>query len=182
MTAVVPSDPVFDDPLRIALEPVRRALLEDARAAADRVLADATRRATRRVEEAERDASAAVESAERRGETSARVRADQALTQARSDAHGRILRVEEELRRRLHDRARTAARELVDDPRYPELIGTLQRLARDQLGPAAEIEEDPGGRGGIVAVAGSRRVDYTLPALAERALGSLADEEASLWA
>ena len=54
-------------------------------------------------------------------------------------------------------------------------------MARDQLGPGARIERDPPELGGVVATAGTRRVDYTLTALAERALNDHADEVTALW-
>ncbi len=67
------------------------------------------------------------------------------------------------------------------DARYPELLRHFEAQARDQLGSEAEVRVDPDLGGGVVAAAGSRHVDYTLKALAERALGSLADEVAALW-
>jgi len=44
------------------------------------------------------------------------------------------------------------------------------------------IERDPSPDGGVVARAGTRRVDYRLPILAERALDDLSDKVAELWA
>ena len=93
-----------------------------------------------------------------------------------------MLECKEDIRRRFHLAVRAAALDLEDDARYPDLIDMLEALARKQLGPAARIERDPGGLGGIAAADGSRRVDYTLPALAERALESVADKVALLWA
>ena len=49
-------------------------------------------------------------------------------------------------------------------------------------GSVAVIERDPDPAGGIVAELGSRRVDYSLPQLADRALDVLADEVARSWA
>ncbi len=65
-----------------------------------------------------------------------------------------------------------------DDPRYPALLDHFEAVAREQLGDDAVIERDPIPGGGIVAELGSRRVDYTLPQLADRALEVLADEVA----
>lgn len=180
-TDVVPTPTVIDD-LVTALEPVRRALLEDSEAQAERIIAEATHEADLSVGTAEQEAAEEVRQAERRGAASAKVRADQALALARTEAHGEVLQSRDDLRQRLHRAARAAAIGLADDPRYPDLIDTLEQLARNQLGSTAEIQRDPGGLGGVVAVDGSRRVDYTLPALAERALESLADEVAQLWA
>jgi vacuolar-type H+-ATPase subunit E/Vma4 len=78
-------------------------------------------------------------------------------------------------------RAREAAVRLREDPRYPELLERLKRIAIAQLGNEAELEVDPSGVGGVIAHAGSVRVDYTLPALAERALEALDGELERLW-
>jgi vacuolar-type H+-ATPase subunit E/Vma4 len=181
MIALAPTDAGLDGH-RAELEPVRDALLEDAKALAHQMIVEATREATLAVDEAEQEADTEIRRAERRGKTSARVRADQTLAQARGDAHGDVLEHKEDIRRRFHRAVRVAALGLEDDVRYPNLIDMLEVLARNQLGPTARIERDPDGLGGLVAVDGSRRVDYTLPALAERALESLADKVAQLWA
>ena len=51
---------------------------------------------------------------------------------------------------------------------YPALLERLTRAARDQLGADAEVEVDPG-IGGVIGRTGRTSVDYTLPALADRA-------------
>jgi vacuolar-type H+-ATPase subunit E/Vma4 len=181
MTALAPTAAALDGHWA-ELEPVHESLLEDAKARADHIIVEATREAAVAVDEAEQEADTEIRRAKRRGETSARVRADQTLAQARGDAHGDVLEHKEDIRRRFHLAVRSAALDLEDDVRYPDLIDMLEVLARNQLGPTARIERDPDGLGGIAAVDGSRRVDYTLPALAERALESLADKVALLWA
>ena len=180
MTAVVPA-PDRIDGLRAELEPVRRALREDAQAHADRIIEEATREAALEADEAERESAEQIGRAERRGAAATQARADQTLAQARGEAHSEILRAKDEVRRRLHHAVQAAAFDLRSDPRYPELLNELERLARNQLGPNVQIErDDPSG--GIMAIAGSRQVDYTLPALAERALDALSDNVSLLWA
>jgi vacuolar-type H+-ATPase subunit E/Vma4 len=89
-----------------------------------------------------------------------------------------------EAQRRVHDEVIRAAHEAVidirADPRYPALLDHLESEAREQLGRGAIIERDPNG-GGVVGAADGRGVDYTLPALADRALAVHADEVAQLW-
>ena len=170
------------DALRVTLEPVRLALLADARADADRLVADATETAELTVAEATRDADEAVERARRRGIASARARADQVLAPRRNAADTSVLEAKESIRARLHQAASAAVLDLPDDDRYPALVHGLEERARDQLGPHTQIEHDPDGRGGIVAIDGDRRVDYTLAALADRAIDAHADEVARLWA
>jgi len=78
-------------------------------------------------------------------------------------------------------RAREAALGLRENPGYPELLERLKRTAIAQLGSEAELEIDPPSVGGVIARAGSVRVDYTLPALAERELEALDGELEGLW-
>ena len=51
--------------------------------------------------------------------------------------------------------------------------------ARAALGPDAILTEAP--EGGLVAESGSRRLDLTLPTLADAALEAAADQVAGLW-
>ena len=78
-------------------------------------------------------------------------------------------------------RSREAVLRLREDSRYPALLDRLARTAREQLGPDAEVEVDPPGLGGVIGRTGRVSVDYTLPALADRAIASLGDELESLW-
>ncbi len=61
-----------------------------------------------------------------------------------------------------------------------QLIERLGALARSQLGPDAEVVVDPV-RGGVVASAPGRRVDYTLPVLVERCVDRMGAEVDRLW-
>jgi vacuolar-type H+-ATPase subunit E/Vma4 len=163
------------------LGPVRQALVDDATAEAERIRAEARERADARAAEAERDVAAEVAQVAERQAIASATHAEQERARARADAHATILGVREELRRDLLDTVRSAAMQLRDDDRYPALLDHLEAMARDQLGAEAHLERDPAGAGGVVASAGARRVDYTLPALAERALRDHGDEVASLW-
>ncbi len=66
------------------------------------------------------------------------------------------------------------------DPRYGELIDRVSQAARSQLGGGAEVEVDPA-VGGVRARAGSTSVDYTLPALVDRAIAELDGQLETLW-
>jgi vacuolar-type H+-ATPase subunit E/Vma4 len=164
------------------LGPVRQALLDDANAEAERIRAEARERADSRAAEAEREVAAEVAQVAERQAIASAAHAEQERARARADAHATMLGVREEIRRDLLEAVRTAAMQLRDDDRYPALLDRLEAMARGQLGSEACLERDPAGSGGVVAVAGARRVDYTLPALAERALREHGDEVASLWA
>ena len=177
-TAVAPEadaapgrDPVVDQ-----LEPVHRALLEDAATSAQALIAAATREVDAAVAEVERQCDAEVAEVERRSAAAARTSRDQHVTAVRRQRYEHVLRVRSEIRQQLVDAARDAALALRSDPRYPELLDHLEETARAQLGDDAIIRRDPEPDGGVVAELGARRVSYTLLELAERALDALPDE------
>ena len=163
------------------LEEVREALMADARINVDRILAEAREEAERLVAATERDADAEVDRERERSKRSAGIHADQVLARARADAHARIQRAREEVRQQLVDEVRAATGGARTDPRYPALLDQLEVMARSQLGDRTVIERDPEGRGGIIATRDTRRVDYTLGALADRARDAISDEVAQLW-
>jgi vacuolar-type H+-ATPase subunit E/Vma4 len=167
--------------LAVLLEPVRAALLTDASEEADRVLAAADREAAEITASADAEMAAARQRAEGRGRRSAEARADQLLAQARSDAHRHVLETKEAIRRRLVAAVHEAALGLRNDERYPMLLDRLEAMARRQLGADATIERDPPDVGGVRAGTADRRVDYSLIALSDRALQTMADEMARLW-
>jgi vacuolar-type H+-ATPase subunit E/Vma4 len=154
------------DPVARQLEPVRRALLEDAATTADELVASAVREVDAMVHEIERQCDAEVAEVERRSAEAARASRDQHVTA---------------VRRQRYEAAREAARGLRSDPGYPALLDHLEAVARAQLGGAAVIRRDPEPDGGVVAELGTRRVDYSLPELADRALDALPDETRETW-
>jgi vacuolar-type H+-ATPase subunit E/Vma4 len=167
--------------LRARLEPVRRALLADARSEGERILAQARVDASERVEEAERRADEELQRASQRGRKVAEARTAAELARAAERARREVLATERRIWERLLADARSAAIDLRSDSRYPALHDALERLARAQLGDEVTIERDDCAGGLVAADARGRRVDYRLPALAERALDGLADDVAALW-
>ena len=69
--------------------------------------------------------------------------------------------------------------ELRSDPTYTVLLDRLRERAREALGPGALIREHD--RGGVVAEAGTRRVEYTLDGLADSCLDRLGVQVEELW-
>lgn len=172
MTGVRP-----DSGVEQQLRPVRAALVADARAEAARILAAARAEAEQIIGRAQADSDEAVEHARRRAEAAGREQQQEGLAAARREAHATVLRARAELRRELAAQVHAAAERLPADPRYPALLDHLETLAKSQLGQSALVLRDPRG-GGVVARAGSRQVDYRLPALAELALDAVADDSA----
>lgn len=177
-----PVPPSSDRPdLAEQLEPVRRSLLDDANADAQRLRDDAGADAGRTIAQAEEDADAEVEEVQRRSAIANRAHADQERARARADGHNRVLAARERIHQQLRTSVREAARQLRSDPRYPALLDHYEARALADLGPTAHVDRDPDPAGGIVATAGQRRVDYSLDALADLAVDALADEVATLW-
>jgi vacuolar-type H+-ATPase subunit E/Vma4 len=163
-----------------ALAPVADALLAAARADADRTVATARADAERiRLEalEGERTIRAA---ARGRGAADGTKQAVQSLRLARRQAREAELVAQRQAYDELRRRVLARLSELRGDPSYADLLRRLHRQARATLGPGTEIAEAPAG--GVVARAGGRRLDLTLPALAEQALESLGSELGELWA
>jgi vacuolar-type H+-ATPase subunit E/Vma4 len=163
------------------LEPVRQALLADAAAQADALVAAATREVEASIAEVQQRCDQQVAEVEQRSARASRASLDQEVANARAEAHGAVLGARARAHDRLVEAARAAAMDMRHDPRYPALLDHFERIAHEQLGDDATIERDPTSGGGIVATLGSRRVDYSLPQLADRALEVLADEVARSW-
>lgn len=158
------------------LEPLRASLLALARAEARSALEAAHREA------GERRAAAGVEAAElirrataERDAAAGAARAGR-LLQARRDARAIVLRARREACDELRAAARSAAAGLRADD---GLRGHLAAIAREQLGNEAELVEPP--EGGVIARAGERLVDYSLPAMVDRCLTGLGAELEELW-
>lgn len=160
---------------RLALEPLRRALLANARAEADRIRRSAEEAGRRAVADAEEEVAVMLATARAQGEEdgAALRRADDA--RARSAARTVVLAdrraVYEELRRR----ARVAVRELLVEP------GDRQRLAealRRGLGAGAAVSDTDDG-GLLARAADGRVIDASVGVLVDRALAGLDLEQ--LW-
>jgi vacuolar-type H+-ATPase subunit E/Vma4 len=163
------------------LEAFERGLGEEAQARIDRRLARARADAEALVARARREAEAQVERARVEGTADA----DRAMAVDLLDAKRRARRLLLEAERAAYQGLRAAAREAVDglrgDETYRRLLDRLEAAARAQLGPDARIVRDPS-EGGVIGEAGGRRVDYSLPALVERAVDSVAADLARTWA
>jgi vacuolar-type H+-ATPase subunit E/Vma4 len=141
--------------------------------------AEDTRRA--RLAAAHRRVSEIVGSARAAGEAEAELEAARARAGARRRARSVTLAARLELYRELRREALEAAGHLRAQPSYASFIERLERVARSELGANAVIERDAGGAGGVVARAGSRVVDYSLPALVDRCLTVLGERVEELW-
>jgi hypothetical protein len=163
-----------------ALAPVRAALLGDAQAEADRILAEARRAAGALIGRAQADSVDAVLRAEAEGRARAEPLALAEVSRGRREARAILLGAQLRARGELEDRIRAAVSGLRDEPGYGELRDTLADLARRAAGPGATVTEHPGG--GVLAHAPGVLVDCSLPRLAERAIQALGQQIRELTA
>lgn len=158
-----------------ALDPLRRALLANARAEADQVLRTAKEAGRQSVSAAQDDVAEQLARARAQGEAdgAALLRADEAA--ARSAARSALLAAQRTAYDELEQRSREAVRALLREP------GNRQRLAsalRARLGEVAEVSDTDDG--GLLARApDGRTLDASVAALVDTALADLDLEQ--LW-
>ncbi len=168
-------------PLQQTLEPVRQALLDNARREAKRILDEARRSTAALVARSLAEADEEVHEARRRAESGAQAHSEQALARTLRKRHRLVLDAQEGIRRRLVDDVQAAARQIPSDPRYSDLLAHLESLALTQLGENAVVVRCRERDGGLIATADNKRVDYRLNTLANRALDSLSEKVVQLW-
>lgn len=161
------------------LDTFRHAVLADARRDAERIADEAEREAQDRVRHASEEAEQERDQARRQG----RETAERQMQRQRAEGHRQAQEVVLQARRRALERLREEALRRLRDGRdtddHRALSKRLEQLAREQLGPEADIDKSPDG--GLVAHADSRCVDYRLPAVVDRVLGDMAGELEELW-
>lgn len=161
-----------------ALAPLRQAL----RTAAERQIAeirDAAGREAEAVLTSARDQAAQLlADAAREGGDAARSAAARRSSRIRREAQELVLARRNAVLAKLRGDLRARASALQDDPRYPELMTVLTEQCWTLLGRSARVSESP--NGGVIAEAGSRRLDLSMPVLAELVLDSLPAER-ELW-
>jgi vacuolar-type H+-ATPase subunit E/Vma4 len=165
----------------VNVAPLRTALLSDAEANAESVAMDAAARAAREVSDAQAEVSALVDHARAEAETAARREAMRVVGRARSEGRALRLTAQRDVYDELRERTFASVQELRSEPVYSRLLDRLDGIARAQLGPSAAVEVDPPVVGGIRASSGPRRIDLTLPTLAERCLARLGTDLERLW-
>lgn len=162
------------------LEPVRDALLAQARRDADQTRSAADRDAEAGVARAHDEADRLLAAARAEGEAEARAVAATELARARRQAREVVLSAQHAAYQRALAEAERAASDLRHAPGYPALIAGLTGLAAAQLGPGADVAIDDEA-GGLVATVEGRSVDYRLPVIASRCVRALGDGVEILW-
>jgi vacuolar-type H+-ATPase subunit E/Vma4 len=162
-----------------ALAPVRGWLLTAAQQEAADIRRDASEHAMALMDAARRDADRIRSAAAEEGAATARSQAVLRSARVRRQAHETVLTRRNTLRLDLRRQVRDSAQELRADPRYPALLARLIEQSHAWLGQEATVAESP--EGGVIAEAGSRRLDLSLPVLATRTLESMTQEVRGLW-
>ncbi|ALE91969.1 hypothetical protein AOC05_05850 [Arthrobacter alpinus] len=153
--------------LRAAAQTQSAELHDGARREVDALLASARAQAQKIIADAARDGAAA-----------ARAEAALRSSRIRREAHELVLARRSSVLAELRRQLRVRASALQDDPSYPAFVAGLREQCVDLLGPAATVSASPDG--GVIAAAGLRSLDLSLPVLAELALDSL-PEARELW-
>jgi len=161
------------------LDPVRRALLDDARRDVDAMLAQADTEAAAIREDAGARAREIRESAVSLGEDDAAATLRAERTRARRRARQLLLGAQRDMYDELRRAALERAALLRQEPGYSRAIEGLTARARDDLGPDAAVTDHPSG--GVVAEANGRHVSFTVESLVDEALGSLGADLEGLW-
>ncbi len=165
----------------IDLTPVRSALLAEIDADAAQALAEATAEGRALADAARAEAATLLVRAREDGLAAGGEEAGRMRSQASVAGHNLVLAaraaVYDEFRRAVY----TAVGELPRHPGYSQLQRTLEAAARARLGPGTQVELTIPPEGGVVARAGSRVVDHSLPRLADACIAGLGERVAELW-
>jgi vacuolar-type H+-ATPase subunit E/Vma4 len=162
-----------------ALAPVRESLLTAAQQEAADIRKDSDEQALALIDAARREADRIRAAAAEEGTRTARSQAALRSARARRTAHETVLTRQNTLRLDLLRQVRESAVQLRADPSYPRLLAQLTAQSHALLGPQATVAESR--QGGVVAEAGSRRLDLSLPVLAAGMLDSMTQEVRGLW-
>lgn len=162
------------------LEAFERAVRDEVRTQANRIVEDAEHEAHRQLRQARQHAEQRRERARERGREIAEHELHRRRAEARRHAREQVLRAQNEAFEQLRERVHHRLDEHRDRDAGSDLLDRLAQLARQQLGGEPRIEPEPQGRG-LIAHADGRQVDYRFVRLVDRELRSLGSEVERLW-
>jgi len=165
--------------VRAALQPVRRRLLECARADAEREIAEAQQDAERVLAQARDQAAQLAETARAAGQAAARTVGAQRRSALQRELRGAVLAAQQDIYQLWCGRGTEAVLRLRDDPSYPRWADALRAAARASLGADVQLREHPSG--GVVAEADRRFMDLSMAGIAARVLDETAAQVDELW-
>jgi len=162
-----------------ALQPMRRHLLECARADAEREITEAEQEAQRVLAEARNQAAQLAEAARAAGRAAAETVSAQRRAALQRELRGAVLAAQRDLYQRWCRRGTEAVLRLRDDPAYPRWAAALRATAQATLGADAQLREHP--TGGVEAEAGQRCMDLSLAGIAARVLDDMTAQVDEPW-
>ncbi|MGO9151830.1 hypothetical protein [Mycobacterium sp.] len=162
-----------------ALQPMRRHLLECARADAEREIAEAEQEAQRVLAEARNQAAQLAEAARAAGRAAAETVSAQRRAALQRELRGAVLAAQRDIYQRWCRRGTEAVLRLREDPAYPRWAAALRATAQATLGADAQLREHP--TGGVVAEAGQRCMDLSLAGIAARVLDDTTAQVDEPW-
>lgn len=162
------------------LVPVRAALLAEARAEADRLLAQVDAEAAATIARAEAEADGIRGEARAQGEADAAAVLAAERARARRQARAIVLAAQRDVYEDLRASVLRRLPALRAEAAYGAWRDRLRERVHTELGADAVVTEHPDG--GVVGELGGRRVAYTLAGLAEQALDELGEDVEGLWA
>ena len=151
-----------------ALQPVRRRLLECARADAEREIAEAQQEAQHVLAAARCQAAELAETARAAGRAAAETVSAQRRAALQRELRGAVLAARRDIYQQWYRRSTEAVLRLRNDSAYPHWATALAAAAQATLGADTQLSEHP--TGGVVAEAGQRRIDLSLAGIAARVL------------
>ncbi len=151
-----------------ALQPLRRHLMECARADAEREIVEARQEAQRVLAEARDQAAQLAEAARATGRAAAERVSAQRRAALQRELRGALLATRRDIYQRWCTRSTEAVLRLRDDPAYPRWAAALRAAAQATLGADAQLSEHP--TGGVVGEADQRCIDLSLAGIAARML------------
>jgi vacuolar-type H+-ATPase subunit E/Vma4 len=162
-----------------ALQPVRRRLLECARADAEREIAEAQQEAQHVLAAARNQAAQLAETARAAGRAAAETVSAQRRAALQRELRGAMLAARRDIYQQWCRRGTEAVLRLRDDPAYPHWATALRAAAQATLGADAQLREHP--TGGVVAEAGQRCIDLSLAGIAARVLDDTTAQPDEPW-
>lgn len=158
------------------LEPLRAGYVDAARRDAAARLADGRAQAAALVADARRQADLVVARARTEAADGVHSEVDREAALTRRRASTRVLAARAEAEAELRSRLIAGVRA---DPRYRDLVASVEAEARARLGPHAVLVE--AAVGGVRAKAPGRALDFSVPALVERHLAGMGPTVEELW-
>ncbi len=162
-----------------ALLPMRRHLLECARADAEREIAQVEQEAQRILADARDQAAQLAETARAGGRAAAETVSAQRRAALQRELRGAVLAAQRDVYQQWCRRGTEAVLRLRDDPAYPQWAAALRATAQAMLGADAQLREHPAG--GVVAESGQRCIDLSLAGIAARVLDDTTAQGGESW-